>query len=165
MPYPGHSLGRVLTLCKEAVGVFYSSSRLGEGGCEKMMIIIIITIVIIKKKTENLPSGEFCRPGGPQNKNQGKRKKNLPKKKKKKKKRKKLWNMKVTVLPMVTSALGTVSTSLVRGPEKLDIEVRAETIHTTAVLKSTRILRRVLETCCHSDSSERPSTNAVVKNS
>ena len=30
MPYPGHSLGGVLPLCREAVGVFYSPSRLGK---------------------------------------------------------------------------------------------------------------------------------------
>ena len=28
--YPGHSLGGVLPLCREAVGVFYSPSRLGN---------------------------------------------------------------------------------------------------------------------------------------
>ena len=30
MLYPGHSLGGVLPLCREAVGVFYSPSRLGK---------------------------------------------------------------------------------------------------------------------------------------
>ena len=40
-----------------------------------------------------------------------------------------------------------------------------ETIQTTAFLRSARILWRVLETCCHSNSSERPSANTDVKNS
>ena len=35
-----------------------------------------------------------------------------------------------------------------------------ETIQTTALLRSARILRRVLETCSHTDSSERISANA-----
>ena len=39
-----------------------------------------------------------------------------------------------------------------------------ETLQTTA-LRSAGIPRRVLDTCCHSDSSEKPSANAVVKNS
>ena len=48
-----------------------------------------------------------------------------------------------------------------------DLEVggRVETIQTTTLLRKARILRRVLETCCHSNSSERPSALADVKNS
>ena len=46
---------------------------------------------------------------------------------------------------------------------ELEIGGRAETIKTTAVLRSARILSRVLETCRHSDSSERPSANSTVK--
>ena len=34
---------------------------------------------------------------------------------------KKLWNMKVTVLPIVTHALGTVTKGLVKGLEDLEI--------------------------------------------
>ena len=40
-----------------------------------------------------------------------------------------------------------------------------ETIQTTALLKPAKILRRVLETYCHSNSSEKLSTNTGVKNS
>ena len=40
-----------------------------------------------------------------------------------------------------------------------------ETVQTTALLISARILRRVQETCCHSDSSGKPSANIGVKNS
>ena len=36
---------------------------------------------------------------------------------------KKLWNMKVTIIPVVTDALGTVTKGLVQGPEDLEIRV------------------------------------------
>ena len=71
-------------------------------------------------------------------------------------------NMKVTVIPIVIRALGTV-----HEPEDLKIRERVETIQTTALLGQARILRRVLETWGDylSDSSGKPSTLAVVKNS
>ena len=75
-------------------------------------------------------------------------------------KKKKLWSMRVTVIPTVIGALG-----MVRDLEELEIGGRADTILTTAWLRSARILRRVLETCCHLDPSERPSANGGVKNS
>ena len=59
---------------------------------------------------------------------------------------KKLWNMKVTIIPKVIDALGTVTLGLVQGLEDLEITGRVETIQTTALLKSARILRRVPET-------------------
>ena len=59
---------------------------------------------------------------------------------------KKPWNMKVTVIPIVIGALGTVPKWLVEGKENLEIKRRVETILTTALLRSVRILRRVLET-------------------
>ena len=40
-----------------------------------------------------------------------------------------------------------------------------EIIQTIALLRTARILGRVLEICCHSDSSEKPSANADVKSS
>ena len=58
---------------------------------------------------------------------------------------KKLWNMKVTVVPIVIGALGTVTKGLVKGLEDLEIRGQEETIQTTALLTSARILRRVLE--------------------
>ena len=73
--------------------------------------------------------------------------------------KKRLWNMWVTAILIVVNALGTV----LKGLEKeLEIRGRIETIQTTAELKSTR-LGRVLETCCHPDSKERPRTNAGEK--
>ena len=78
---------------------------------------------------------------------------------------KKLWNMKATIIPIVNGALGTVTKGYLKGLEELEVGERVETIQTTTLLRTARILRRVLETCCHSNSSERPSANADVKNS
>ena len=73
----------------------------------------------------------------------------------------KLWKINLT---MVAIVIVTIPKSLVKGLEKLKIKwVKA--IQTTAFLRSTRILRRVLENCWHSDSSERLSANGCVKNS
>ena len=78
---------------------------------------------------------------------------------------KKLWNMKVTIIPFAIGAFGTVTKGLLKGLEDLRVGGLVETIQTTALLRMARILRRVLETCCHSDSSERPPANADMKNS
>ena len=59
---------------------------------------------------------------------------------------KKLWNKKMMVIPIITGALGMVPKGLVRGLKDLEIGGRAETIPTTELLRSARILRRVLET-------------------
>ena len=59
---------------------------------------------------------------------------------------KKLWNMKVTIIPIVIGALGTVTKGLVQGLEDLEIKGWVKTIQTIALLRSARILRRVLET-------------------
>ena len=54
--------------------------------------------------------------------------------------------MKVTIIPIVIGALGTIYKRLFKGPEDLEIREQVETIQTTALLRSTIILRRVLET-------------------
>ena len=59
---------------------------------------------------------------------------------------KKLWNMKVTIVPIVIGALGTVTKGLLKCWEDLEVGGRVETIQTTALLRTVRILRRVLET-------------------
>ena len=59
---------------------------------------------------------------------------------------KKLWSMKVTVIPILIGALRTIPKGLVKCSEELEIGGCAETIQTTALLRSARILRRVLET-------------------
>ena len=78
----------------------------------------------------------------------------------------KLWSMKVTIKPIVIGDLGTVTKGLLKGLEDFEIRGRAETIQTTALLKSASILsRRLEETRCHSNSSERPSAYDGEKNS
>ena len=65
-------------------------------------------------------------------------------------------------------ALGTVTKGLLKGLEDLEIGGQVETIQTTALLRTARILRPVLETwetCCYSNSSEKQSANTDVKNS
>ena len=80
---------------------------------------------------------------------------------------KKLGNMKVTFLPIIIDTFGTVTKELIEGLEDLEIKGQRETIQTTVLLRSDRILRRVLEIeeiYCHSHSRERPSSNSDVKN-
>ena len=45
---------------------------------------------------------------------------------------KKLWNMKVTIIPIVIGALGTVTKGLLQGLEDLEITGQVETVQTTA---------------------------------
>ena len=52
--------------------------------------------------------------------------------------------MKVKIIPIVTGTLGTVTKGLVQRLEELEITGQVNTIQTTALLRSTRILRRVL---------------------
>ena len=59
---------------------------------------------------------------------------------------KKLWNMKVTIIPIVIGAFGTVTKGLLKGLEDLEVGGQVETIQTTALLRTARILRWVLET-------------------
>ena len=59
---------------------------------------------------------------------------------------KKLWNMKVTIIPIVIGAFVTVTKGLLMGVEDLEVGGRLETNQTTALLRMARILRRVLET-------------------
>ena len=54
--------------------------------------------------------------------------------------------MKVTIVPIVIGALGTVTKGLLKGLEDLEVGGPVETIQTTALLRTARILRRVLET-------------------
>ena len=45
---------------------------------------------------------------------------------------KKLWNMKVTIVPIVIGALGTITKGLIKGLEDLEVSRRVETIQTIA---------------------------------
>ena len=58
---------------------------------------------------------------------------------------KKLWNMQVTIIPIVIDAFGAVTKGLLKGLENLEVEGRVETIQTTTFLRTATILRRVLE--------------------
>ena len=54
--------------------------------------------------------------------------------------------MKMLVIPIAIESLGTVTAGLVQGLEELEIRERVETIQITALLRSARILRSVLDT-------------------
>ena len=54
--------------------------------------------------------------------------------------------MKVTIIPIVIGTFGTVTKGLLKGLEDLEVGGGVETIQTTALLRTARILRRILET-------------------
>ena len=54
--------------------------------------------------------------------------------------------MKVTIIPIVIGAFGTATKGLLKGLEDLEVGGRVETIQASALLKTARILRRLLET-------------------
>ena len=53
--------------------------------------------------------------------------------------------MKVTIKPIVFVAFARVTKGLLKGLEDMDVGARVNTIQTTAVLRTVRMLRRVLE--------------------
>ena len=55
--------------------------------------------------------------------------------------------MKVTIVPIVIGDFGTVTKGLLKSLEDLEVGGRVETIQTTTLLNTAKILRRVLETC------------------
>ena len=61
------------------------------------------------------------------------------------KKKQQQCNMKVTIIPIGTGVFSTVTKGLVLGMEDLEITGRMGTVRTLALLRSARILRRVLE--------------------
>ncbi len=54
--------------------------------------------------------------------------------------------MQVTIIPFVIGAFGTVTKGSLKGLEDLKVGGRVETIQTTTLLRTFRILRRILET-------------------
>ena len=52
----------------------------------------------------------------------------------------------MTIIPIVIGAFGTVTKGLIKGLADLEDGGRVETIQTTVLLRTARILRRVLET-------------------
>ena len=61
-------------------------------------------------------------------------------------KKNKLWNMKVTILPIVIGSIGTATKGLLKVLENLEVGERSETIPTTPLLRTARILSRFRET-------------------
>ena len=59
---------------------------------------------------------------------------------------KQLLNMKVTIITIVIDAFGTVTKGLLKRLEELEVGGRGETIQTTVILRTARILRRVMKT-------------------
>ena len=59
---------------------------------------------------------------------------------------KNLWNMQVTIIPIVIGAFGIVTKGILKRLNDLKVGGWVETIQTTALLWTARILRRVLET-------------------
>ena len=100
-------------------------------------------LIMINKK-ENLQNSRLCCLGWPLNKTERmwKEDKYLDLARE----LKKLWNMQVTIIPIVIGAFGTVTKGLLKGLEDLEVGGRVETIQTTALLRTARILRRFLET-------------------
>ena len=54
--------------------------------------------------------------------------------------------MQVTIIAIVIDAFGTATKGLLMGPEDLEVGGRVESIQTTTLLRTARILRRVFET-------------------
>ena len=76
--------------------------------------------------------------------------------------------MKVTIIPIVIGAFGTVTKGLLKGLDDLEVGGRVETIQTTAYCERPQYWGeswRLEDTCCHSNSSEKSLANADLKNS
>ena len=55
---------------------------------------------------------------------------------------KKLWNMKVTIVPIVIGSFSTETKGLLKGLGDVEVGGRVETIQMTVLLRTARILRR-----------------------
>ena len=74
--------------------------------------------------------------------------------------------MKVTFIPIVIGAFGTVTEVLFKGLEVRERRGRVDTTQTTTLLRLVRILKRVWrleESCSHSNFCEKPLANADGK--
>ena len=56
-----------------------------------------------------------------------------------------LWNKKVSVIPIVIGALGTVTKTLRNRLHQIGIQTKIKTMQTTVLLNTARIIRKVLE--------------------
>ena len=76
--------------------------------------------------------------------------------------------MKVTIIPIVIGAFGTITKGLLKGLEDLEVGGRVETIQKQYYWERLEYREeswRLEETFCHSNSSEIPSAKTDVKNS
>ena len=77
--------------------------------------------------------------------------------------------MKVTIIPSLIGAFGTVTKRLLKGTGELRSWQTSGDHPNYSIIENGQNTEkspwRLEETCCHSDSSERPSANADVKNS
>ena len=96
-----------------------------------------------QEKKENLPNDGLCRSGLHQGKAE---KSKCDKHLDRAWELKKLWNMKVTVIPVVNGSPDTVIKGFLLGLQDLEKRGRVETIQTTALLISTIISWRIHET-------------------
>ena len=79
---------------------------------------------------------------------------------------KKLWKMKVTIIPIVIGAFGTVTKELLNGLEDLVVDDEwkpSKLLHYWERLEYWEESWGLEETCCHSNSSGRPSAKINEK--
>ena len=72
--------------------------------------------------------------------------------------------MKVTVISIAVGVLVIFPRCLEKRQRELEIRGRIKTIKAAKLIKSARILRRVLQTCCPLKFSEKPPVKTGVKN-
>ena len=101
-------------------------------------------LIIINKKKRTSRIVDFAVPADHRAKLKGNEKKDKYQNLARELKKQQLWNMKVTFIPIVFSALGTVTEGLLKELEDLEIKGLVGTIQATALLRSARILRKVL---------------------
>ena len=58
---------------------------------------------------------------------------------------KKVWNMKVTMVPLVVGALGTPAKALEKRLKNIGTEIKITELQKTFLINTSRILRKVLE--------------------
>ena len=58
---------------------------------------------------------------------------------------KKVWNMKVTVVPLLVGALGTSAKALEKRLKTIDIDTKITELQKTVLIHTNRILGKVLE--------------------
>ena len=56
-----------------------------------------------------------------------------------------MWNMKVTMVPLVVGALGTPAKALEKRLKNIGIEIKITELQKTFLINTSRILRKVLE--------------------